>query len=122
MKTYCHVLNRSEALAAVGGDMVFLAQLAGIFRAACPTLLEDMRASLAAGNLPATGHAARLLRVTAENVTARRVASAALALETCAGQNSPEAVGEAYWTLQQEVEQCLHALADLESEVACSEN
>jgi hypothetical protein len=122
MKAYCDVLNRSEALAAAGGDMVFLADLAGILRAACPTLLEDMRASLAAGNLPATGHAARLLRVAAENVTARRVASAALALETCAGQNSPEAVGEAYWTLQQEVEQCLHALADLESEVACSEN
>jgi HPt (histidine-containing phosphotransfer) domain-containing protein len=122
MKAYCDVLDRSEALAAVGGDVVFLAELTGILRAACPTLLEDMRASLAAGNLSATGHAARLLRVAAENVVAKRIASAALALETIAGQKCPEAAGEAYWTLRQEVEQCLHALADLESEIACSEN
>jgi hypothetical protein len=122
MKSYYDLLDRSEALAAVGGDRVFLAELAGILRAACPTLLEDMRASFAAGNLPATGHAARLLRVAAESVAARRIASSALALETIVGQKCPEAVGEAYWTLRQEVEQCVHALADLQSKVACSEN
>ncbi len=42
-------LDRSLALAAVGGDRGFLAELAGILGAACPTLLESIRASLAVG-------------------------------------------------------------------------
>lgn len=115
-------LDGSLALAAVGGDRGFLAELAGILGAASPTLLESMRASLAAGNLPAAARAARLLRVAAENVSARRVASAALALEAMARQNRREAVGDAYCALQQEVERLMPVLADLEGQVACSES
>ena len=114
-------VDRSLALNSVGGDKAFLSELAGILGAACPTLLESTRASLAVGNLAAAARTARLLRVAAENVAARRVASAALTLETIARQRHHEAVDPAYSVLRQEVERLTPVLADLEGEGASSE-
>lgn len=41
--TTSYILDRSRALAAVGGDSRFLSELAGIFEAAYPTLLEGIQ-------------------------------------------------------------------------------
>ena len=118
MELVLESLDRAAALASVGGDKAFLAELAGIMGAACPTLLESTRASLAAGNLAAAARTAHLLRVAAENVAARGVASAALALETIAQHRRREAVEAAYSALRQEVEWLTPVLADLEREAA----
>lgn len=114
MESASDLLDRSLALAAVGGDQGFLAELAGIFSAACPTLLESVRAQLAVANLQAVAHTVHLLRFAAENVSASRVASTALALETSARQGCREAVEAAYSLLLQEVEQLTPMLAELE--------
>jgi HPt (histidine-containing phosphotransfer) domain-containing protein len=112
-------LDRSLALAAVGGDSGFLAELAGIFEAACPTLLERIQRALAVGDLVAAAVAARLLRAGAENVSAKRVASVALECELLARQNSVAEAQAAHRVLLQEVERIQPMIDDLKSELIC---
>jgi HPt (histidine-containing phosphotransfer) domain-containing protein len=121
VKLACDALDRSLALAAVGGDTGFLAELAGIFEAACPTLLERIERALATGDLVAAAVAARLLRAVAENVSAKRVASVALECELLARQKSVAEAQAAYRALLQEVEHLQPVLDDLKSELGCSE-
>jgi HPt (histidine-containing phosphotransfer) domain-containing protein len=111
-------LDRAQALAAVGGDTGFLAELAGILEAACPTLLDDIQVSLAIGDLSAAAWSARLLRVAAENVMASTVADAALHIETLARQRQSRAVADAYRALQNEVARLKPLLAALKGEAA----
>ena len=115
------LVDRDRALAAVGGDRSFLAELAGIVGAACPILLERVQAALAAGDLPATAWSAHLLRVAAEEVGAGPVANTALALEPHASSNDFDAVNRALRTLQQEVGQLKPALARLEYDLLAAE-
>ena len=117
MKLACDGLDRSFALAAVGGDAGFLAELAGIFEAACPTLLERIQRALAAGDLIAAAVAARLLRAVAENVSAQRVASVALKCELLARQKSVAEAQAAHRALLEEVERIRPVLDDLKSEL-----
>ena len=121
MRLASDALDRSLALAAVGGDSGFLAELAGIFEAACPTLLERIQRALAVGDLVAAAVAARLLRAVAENVSAKRVASVALECELLARQNSVAEAQAAHRVLLQEVERIQPVLDDLESELTCSQ-
>ena len=111
-------LDRAQALAAVGGDTGFLAELAGILEAACPTLLDDIQVSLAIGDLSAAAWSARLLRVAAENVMASTVAHAALHIETLARQRQSRAAADAYRALQNEVARLKPLLAALKGEAA----
>jgi len=111
-------LDRAQALAAVGGDTGFLAELAGILEAACPALLDGIQVSLAIGDLSAAAWSARLLRVAAENVMASNVAGAALLIERLARQKQSRAAGDAYRALQNEVAQLKPLLADLKGEAA----
>jgi HPt (histidine-containing phosphotransfer) domain-containing protein len=117
MKLACDGLDRSFALAAVGGDTGFLAELAGIFEAACPTLLERIQRALAAGDLIAAAVAARLLRAVAENVSAQRVASVALECELLARQKLVAEAQAAHRALLEEVERIRPVLDDLKIEL-----
>jgi HPt (histidine-containing phosphotransfer) domain-containing protein len=121
MKLACEALDRSLALAAVGGDTGFLAELAGIFEAACPTLLDRIQRALATGDLVAAAVAARLVRAVADNVAAKRVASVALECELLARQRSVAEAQAAHRALLEEVERILPVLDDLKSELDCSE-
>ena len=103
MKLETQLIDRTRALANLGGDTVFLAELAGILEAACPALLDDIRDALAHGNLSGAAWSARLLRVAAENVNASSVARAAHLTEALACQKQTRAAADAYDTLQNEV-------------------
>lgn len=111
------VLDCSEALASTGGDAGFLAELAGIFEAACPALLERIEHAMAAAALADAARAAHLLGVVAQNVTAKRVASAAFDLEALARQNSADRAQAAHEVLLQEIERLKPLLPDLQSQV-----
>ena|SRR5215831_3713981 len=121
MRLATDVLDRSRALAAVGGDTGFLAELVGIFEAACPTLLERIQRALAAGDLVAAAVAARLLKTVAENVSAKRVASVALECELLSRQKSVAEAQAAHRALLQEIERIQPLLEDLKSELGCSD-
>lgn len=119
--TASDVLDCFEALASTGGDTGFLAELAGIFDAACPTLLERIQHALAEGDIAAAVRAAHLLEVAAQNVTAKRVAGAALDVETLARQKLLERAQEAYRELVLEIERLKPLLSDLEREALGSD-
>jgi HPt (histidine-containing phosphotransfer) domain-containing protein len=98
------VLDEALALSSVGGDREFLAELVGLVQAAWPTLLADIRASMAGGDLPSLRRAGRLAKAAAHNVSARRAYDSALQLETAASMGDLRAALRARANLEQEVE------------------
>ncbi len=84
MEQTSEVLDSASALASVGGDADFLREIAGLVQAAWPTLLDDIRGHLAAGDLFAVEADAGLARVAAEYVSAKRAHASALQLQNMA--------------------------------------
>ena len=104
--------DRSRALDGVGGDEEFLSEMAGIFSAACPTLLRNLEESTASRDFLSAADTARLLGRAARNLAATQVTEAALVVETMARGNEFNAIESAYLTLQQEAGRLLDALAN----------
>jgi HPt (histidine-containing phosphotransfer) domain-containing protein len=107
------VLDRTLALASVGGDREFLSEVAGLVQAAWPTLLGDIRHALAAGDLGAVERTTRLVKAAARNVSAARAYGSALRLEAAARAGQLEAARAGGVQLEQEVEKLKAALATL---------
>lgn len=112
MEQNMEVLDSTLALASVGGDVEFLAELAGITEAAWPTLLQSIREALADGDLPRAQKAAHLVRITAENLFARRAYLAAFLLESKAGSGELERACQATSALEEEMNRVKPVLAD----------
>jgi hypothetical protein len=104
MEQTSEILDSTAALAGVGGDRIFLSELLGIFRAASSTLLEDIREALVKGDLAAVGSAAHLVKITPQNVAARRVYAAATLLEEMATCGELEGAREASSRLEEEMD------------------
>lgn len=120
MEQTSEILDTTAALAGVGGDPEFLSELLGIFRAASPTLLHDIREALLRVDLPALANAAHLVRVTAQNVAARRVYVAATLLEKMATCGELEGARQASSMLEEEMGHLKSALTALANPVGCS--
>jgi hypothetical protein len=56
------VLDHAALLDSVGGDVEFLVETVGLFLAACPTLLSQMREALGVNDFTEAALAARILR------------------------------------------------------------
>ena len=107
--------DRVRALDGVGGDEEFLSEIAGIFSAACPTLLENLEDSIAAKDYLSAADAANLLGRGARNLAAQRVTETALIVETMARRNELDDIVNACYALRQEISRLLGALADFRS-------
>ena len=101
---YPEVFDVDLALSSVGGDREFLTELVGLAQAAWPTLLTDIRNGIAQGDLHAVEMTARLARVAAQNVSAKRAYESALQLEAMARKGDLPAVQSASVDLEREVE------------------
>jgi HPt (histidine-containing phosphotransfer) domain-containing protein len=104
--------DRSRALDAVGGDEDFLSELAGIFCAACPTLLKSLEDSISAKDLFSAAETAHLLGRAAQNLAAPGVMQAAITVETMARRKETEELRNACYTLRQEASRLVDALQD----------
>jgi len=80
----------AETLGRLGGDASLLREIAGIFLEDGPRHLESIRDAVARGDAPALERGAHALKGSAGNFSARRVTSAALALETLGRSRSLE--------------------------------
>ena len=107
------VLNPASALASVGGDVDFLSEIAGLVRAAWPSLLRDNRQALAAGNLEAVESVARLAKAAAGYVSAGLTYQAAAQLQTMAVQRDLEGAKQVTANLEGEVAKLQPALTNL---------
>ena len=123
MERSVEVLDSTSALDSVGGDLGFLAELAGITEAAWATLLQKIREALAEGDFRSLKRSAYLVRVMAGNLFARRAYTAASFLETIASVGDLESAREAACTLEKEMAQLKPVLAELGNRLAtqCSE-
>ena len=97
------VLDPDSALASVGGDVDFLCEIAGLVRAAWPTLMGNIREKLATGDLGTVEADARLAKAAAEYVSAKRAQESALLLEKAAGQGDLQGAQRAIAQLDKEV-------------------
>ena len=79
-------LTLGVALSSVGGDYEFLTEIVGLAQAAWPTLLANIQSGMASGDLRAVETAARLAKVAAQNVSAKRAYESALQLEASGAQ------------------------------------
>ncbi len=120
MRQASDILDTTAALTGVGGDREFLWELLGIFRAAWPTLLRDIREALVKGDLRPVKNAARLVKVAAQNVAARRVSAAALLLEETATYGELQGARQACSRLEEAIDQLESTLVVLGNSVVCS--
>lgn len=108
--------DRVRALDGVGGDLQFLDELAGIFCAACPTLLKSLGESIAARSQLSAADTAHLLSSAARSLFAKQVADAAFTIETMANRNEFEGIGRHYDVLSQEAGRLVEALTTFRSD------
>ena len=104
------VFDVDMALSSVGGDQEFLTEVAGLVRAAWPTLLADMKQGIVVGDLRAVKARARLAKAAARNVSAKRAYECAHHLGTVAGNGDLQATQEAVKRLEREAERLRVAL------------
>jgi HPt (histidine-containing phosphotransfer) domain-containing protein len=119
IKEELEIFDEGLALNSVGGDAEFLCEVVGLTLAALPTLLDDIRQGVAARDFGAVALASHLATVAARNVSAKRVAEAALQLEKSAHAWDLLGVEGANAWLELEVARLRLALSTLRSSKCC---
>ena len=107
------VFNLTLALQSVGGDWDFLTEVAGLVQAAWPTLLADLKESMAKGDLRAVETRARLAKAAARNVSASRTYECAREIEAMTAKGDLPAAQEAMAKLEEEATLLRLALSTL---------
>ncbi len=111
------ILDRDAMLWSVGGDLNFLREIAGLFLAACPTLLAEMRSALDSDDLGRVEEAAHVLKGSARNLSATPTFDAACRLEGRAHRGEFALALEAYGQLESAVERLTPVLAELMEDI-----
>lgn len=106
--------DEAALLHSVGDDIEFLDELVGLFLAACPTLLHQIRAALAVNDFPAAGRAARILKGSLHSFPLRQATNAAEALETAACRQQSVAAAQAFEVLEKWIQCLTSALSHLD--------
>jgi HPt (histidine-containing phosphotransfer) domain-containing protein len=106
--------DEAALLHSVGGDIDFLDELVGLFLAACPTLLHQIRAALAVNDFAAVGRAARILKGSLRSFPVEQATKAAETLETAACRQQCVAATQAFEVLEKWIECLTSALSHLE--------
>jgi HPt (histidine-containing phosphotransfer) domain-containing protein len=96
------IFNLTQALQSVGGDWEFLTEIAGLVQAAWPTLLSDLKESIARGDVRGVETRARLAKAAARNVSASRTYECALEIEAMTAKGDLLAAQEAIAKLEEE--------------------
>jgi|GEM_PF-386869 len=105
-------IDREEALERLGGDEELFAEVAGVFLADAPRLLNEIRAAIAAGDADGVHRAAHGLKGTAGYVGGKPAADAAQALESAAAAGELAETPHAFEKLATEVNRLAKVLAE----------
>jgi len=106
--------DEAALLDSVGGDLDFLSELVGLFLAACPTLLHQIRAALVVNDFAAIGRPARILKGSLRSFPVGQATQAAEALEIAACRQQSVAATQAFELLEKWIDCLASALAHLE--------
>jgi HPt (histidine-containing phosphotransfer) domain-containing protein len=108
------VLDEAALLHSVADDVEFLDELVGLFLAACPTLLNQIRTALAISDFLALGRAARILKGALRTFPLQEATRAADALESAACRQQSVAAMQAFEVLEKWIQCLTSALSHLE--------
>jgi len=105
------VLDRTEALARLGGDEAFLAEILALFLADAPGMLERIQAARASGDAAELERAAHALKGASATIAALEVPPVALEIERLAREGSHAAAAERCSDLERAMTRLIEALA-----------
>jgi HPt (histidine-containing phosphotransfer) domain-containing protein len=109
----CPALDEAALLESVGGDAEFLDELIGIFLAACPTLLDQVRTALSQEDFVTLRRLARILTGALRSFTAEEAQKAAAALEWAACRHQSAEARAALRELENDINSVISALSGL---------
>ncbi|TMQ54545.1 MAG: response regulator [Candidatus Eisenbacteria bacterium] len=115
------VLDLDAMLRRAGGDRGLVREMAELFLAEAPRMLEAVRSALQNGDAPALAQAAHALKGSVSNFTTARAADAALKLERLARAGALGEARAAHEPVEEEVARVCQALRELVAEGAASE-
>lgn len=104
------VFDKTKALENVGGDMVLLKEIIGIFLDDFPNQMKQTREGISAGDAKAVEHAAHSLKGSVANFAAKRAYEAAYRLEVLGKEGNLEETNEALGDLEKEIKSLKDAL------------
>lgn len=105
------VLDREDALARVGGDTELLAEIAGLFLAEYPGLMDELRDALANGDASKLERTAHALKGSVANFGAKPAVDSALAIERAGRSGDVELARGLIGSLEQALERLHSELA-----------
>ncbi|HEY3789802.1 MAG TPA: response regulator, partial [Urbifossiella sp.] len=111
-------LDRESAIDRLGGDRELFDEVAALFSVDAPTLLEELRSALGAGDAVRLKRAAHTLKGSAGYVGGEPAAAAAQALEAIAASGSLDTASEAFELLERELDRLISALSTVPSEIS----
>ena len=103
--------DRAELVRLMGDDEHFVQEIIELFREDCPVQLAAIKTAIDQGDAKGLASAAHTLKGTAANLTARRVAEAARALELLGREGLMRATAGPWLHLEREVQQFLAAIS-----------
>jgi HPt (histidine-containing phosphotransfer) domain-containing protein len=107
------LLDSTEILDRVGGDVDFLEEIAALFAEDCPKLLAEIRSAITAGNPGALERAAHTLKGSVANFGAQPARDAAFRLEMLGRSGDLRPAPEICAELEREIERFTAALLAL---------
>jgi HPt (histidine-containing phosphotransfer) domain-containing protein len=107
------IYDEAEALERVGGNRELLREVADIFLADLPRMLDEIGRAVAERDRAEIFRTAHRLKGSVANFSAHRASAAALVLERMAAREAPEGVDEALAALRHEIELVRGALMEL---------
>jgi two-component system sensor histidine kinase/response regulator len=107
------VLDTDALLRRAGGDRRLMREMAELFLADAPRMLEAVRGALATGDAPALSHAAHALKGSVSNFATAEAAEAALKLERLARSGALDQARAAHAQVEEEIARVCQALRDL---------
>jgi HPt (histidine-containing phosphotransfer) domain-containing protein len=112
----CPALDQATLLESVGGDAEFLDEVIGLFLAACPTLLNQIRAALAHHDFDALQRPARILAGALRSFPVEQAQRAASALEWAAYRRQTAEADAAFHALELEIKSVSYTLSGVAAE------
>ena len=107
------LINRTEVMERVGGDMELLAEITELFLEDCPKLLSEIQDSIVRRDNAALEHNAHALKGSVSNFAAASAVEAAFKLEKMGSDGDITHADEAYQVLAREIERLEPALSAL---------
>lgn len=113
-----NILNLTEALERVEGDLDLLKELVDLFVEETPTMVGEIESAITAGNPTALQHAAHTLKGSVSNFAAPGAIAASLTLEQMGRQQDTSQAASAFASLKRELERLIPALLSIKDKEA----